>query len=56
MARQVYAREQALARQVQTLRIEIDEAKRDREVAQITESDFFRDLKDKARRLRPKPE
>src|SRR5881396_3907927 len=39
MARQVYAREQQLQRQVQQLRIEIDHAKKAREVADITESD-----------------
>jgi DNA-binding response OmpR family regulator len=52
MAREVYAREQSLKQQVQDLRIQIDEAKKAREVAEITESEYFRALRDKARRLR----
>jgi two-component system, cell cycle response regulator len=52
MARQVYAREQHLQRQVQQLRIEIDQARNASEVAVITESDFFRHLLEKAEDLR----
>jgi two-component system cell cycle response regulator len=52
MAREVYARELFLKQQVQELRIQIDEAKKAREVAEITESDYFRRLKERARRLR----
>jgi CheY-like chemotaxis protein len=52
MAREVIAREQALRQQVQVLRIEIDEAKKAREVAEITGSDYFRQLKERAQRLR----
>lgn len=52
MAREVYAREQSLKQQVQALRIEIDQAQKAREVAQITESDYFRTLRDRAQRLR----
>ena len=52
MARQVYAREQQLQRQVQQLRIEIDHAKKAREVAEITESDYFQQLRGKADELR----
>lgn len=52
MACQVYAREQSLRQQVQDLRIEIDEAKKAREVAEITETDYFRDLSEKAQKLR----
>ena len=54
MAREVYAREQALKQQVQELelRIQIDEAKKAREVAEITETEYFRDLCAKAQRLR----
>ncbi len=52
MAREVYAREQSLKQQVQELRIQIDEATKAREVAEITETEYFRDLVDKARRLR----
>jgi len=52
MAREVYAREQLLKQQVQELRIQIDEAKKAREVAEITETEYFRDLRAKAQRLR----
>ena len=52
MARQVYAREQQLQRQVQQLRIEIDHARKAREVADITESDYFQQLLGKAQELR----
>jgi two-component system cell cycle response regulator len=52
MAAEVYAREQSLKQQVQALRIQIDEAKKAREVAEITESDYFRKLKERARHLR----
>ena len=52
MARQVYAREQQLQRQVQQLRIEIDQERRAREVADITESDYFQQLLGKADELR----
>jgi two-component system cell cycle response regulator len=52
MARQVYAREQQLKRQVQQLRIEIDQERRTRDVAEITESVFFQQLLGKAEDLR----
>lgn len=52
MARQVYAREQQLQRQVQQLRIEIDQAHKAREVADITESEYFQQLPGKAEELR----
>jgi CheY-like chemotaxis protein len=52
MARQVYAREQQLQRQVQQLRIEIDQERRAREVAEITESEYFQQLLGKADELR----
>ena len=52
MARQVYAREQQLKQQVQQLRIEIDQARKAREVAEITESDYFQQLLGKAEELR----
>jgi CheY-like chemotaxis protein len=52
MAREVYAREQSLKQQVQELRIQIDEEKKAREVAEITESDYFRSLKRRAQHLR----
>ena len=52
MARQVYAREQQLQQQVQQLRIEIDQERRAREVADITESEYFQQLLGKADELR----
>jgi two-component system, cell cycle response regulator len=56
MARQVYAREQSLRQQVQELQIEIDEAKKARQVAEITETEYFRELRDKAQKLRQRSE
>jgi two-component system cell cycle response regulator len=52
MARQVYAREQQLKQQVQQLRIEIDQTRKAREVADITESEYFQQLLGKAEDLR----
>jgi DNA-binding response OmpR family regulator len=52
MARQVYARERQLQQQVQQLRIEIDQERRTREVAEITESEYFQQLLSKADELR----
>jgi DNA-binding response OmpR family regulator len=52
MAKEVYAREQSLKRQVLELRIQIDEAKRERDVAEITETEYFQQLRDKASKLR----
>jgi methyl-accepting chemotaxis protein len=52
MARQVYTRTQSLKQQVQELQIEIDVIKRQKQVEEIVESDFFKDLQTKARRMR----
>jgi HAMP domain-containing protein len=52
MAQQVYQREQMLRQQVQELRIEIDEVKKAHQVAEITETEYFRDLSAKAQKLR----
>jgi CRP-like cAMP-binding protein len=52
MVQQVYSREQNLKRQVAELRIEIDEVKKANQVAEITETDYFQQLQQKARRLR----
>ncbi len=52
MAREVYSREQSLRQQVQELRIQIDETTKAREVAEITGSEYFRGLKDRAPQLR----
>ncbi len=46
------ARERALRQEVQALKIEIDEAKRARQVAEITETDYFQHLREQAQRLR----
>jgi HAMP domain-containing protein len=52
MARQVYVREQQLKKQVSMLRIEIDENKKQEDVAEITESEYFQELQQKADALR----
>ncbi len=52
MAREVLAREARLREQVRELRIEIDHARQARQVAEITETDFFRDLSGRAADLR----
>jgi HAMP domain-containing protein len=55
MAREVQAREQRLKAQVQVLTIEIDRAREARLVAEITETDYFQQLKTKAQALRARP-
>jgi adenylate cyclase len=52
MARQVRAREERLQREIKDLSVQIDEGKRRREVAEITETDYFRDLQRRAEELR----
>lgn len=52
MARQIYMREQTLKQQVQELRIEINETKRQKQVKEIVESEFFQDLASRAQTLR----
>ena len=54
MADKVYQREQSLKRQVEALKIEIDETKRKKQVSEIADSDFFRELQAKARNMRSK--
>ena len=56
MAREVEAREQALKREVHQLRIEIDAGRAATQVAEITETDYFRNLERKAEELRARPE
>jgi CHASE3 domain sensor protein len=51
-ALEAYIREQSLKQQIQQLRIEIDEVKRQKQVSEIVETDFFQDLRAKARRMR----
>jgi CheY-like chemotaxis protein len=54
MAEEVRAREQRLKREVQLLRIEIDEARTSRQVAEITETEYFQALEAKIEMLRAK--
>jgi CheY-like chemotaxis protein len=54
MAVEVRSREERLKQQVQELRIQVDAAKNARDVAAITETDYFRHLQAKARSLRSK--
>ena len=56
MALEVYAREQRLRREVQQLRLEIDEAKKVRQVAEITETEYFQGLRQRAQALRARSE
>jgi methyl-accepting chemotaxis protein len=52
MARQVRAREERLKRQIKELSVQIDPGKRRRQVSEITETDYFRDLQRRASELR----
>lgn len=52
MAGLVRAREEALRRQVRELTIEIDVARQAKKVAEITNTDYFRDLRGRAAALR----
>jgi GAF domain-containing protein len=52
MLREAREREARLRRQVEELRIELDEAKQRQKVAEITESDYYQRLRDQAGNLR----
>jgi HAMP domain-containing protein len=52
MAREVIQREAGLRSQVQVLSVMIDEAKRGKEVAEITESEYFQSLAQRSRDIR----
>ena len=52
MAREVHAREERLREEVRELRIEIDVARQERQVAEITDTDYFRTLRNRAATLR----
>ena len=54
MAQAVKMRETKLREQVAALKIEIDDSKKAEEVAQITDSDSFRELQDKISKMRAK--
>jgi DNA repair ATPase RecN len=56
MTREVYAREQRLKREVQELRIEVDNIKAEHQVAEITGTDYFRELQREAKKLRRQAE
>lgn len=52
MVRQVHAREQTLRRQVEELRIEVDQARQSHQVSEITGTDYFQHLQSRAQELR----
>lgn len=52
MVNKVYQREQSLRQQVEELKIEIDVTKRQKQVSEIVDSDFFQDLQAQARTMR----
>ncbi|MBN1177575.1 MAG: HAMP domain-containing protein [Anaerolineae bacterium] len=52
MVSKVYAREQKLRQRVEELQIIIDEGKRQKQVDEITDSEFFRELQERARKMR----
>jgi CheY-like chemotaxis protein len=52
MAQEVHARERRLRHQVQELKIELDEAKQARQVAEITDTEYFQRLEARAEDLR----
>lgn len=54
MVHEIYAREQQLRQQVQKLRLEIDDVKRARQVAEIAESESFQKLQEEAKAMRNK--
>ena len=49
-----YIREAALRSEIAKLRIEIDQSRREKQVEEITDTQFFRDLKTRAREIRSK--
>lgn len=52
MAREVYAREQRLRSEMEELRIQIDEARKMQMVSEITDTEYFRALQEKAKQMR----
>jgi len=55
MAQEIALREQRLQQELQALRIQIDESRKDREVRQITETEYFRALQARIKELRGRP-
>lgn len=52
MVNEVLAREARLRQQIQALRIEIDQSRKQKEVDEIVESDYFKELQAKAKQIR----
>ncbi|MBW4578403.1 MAG: hypothetical protein KME42_02380 [Tildeniella nuda ZEHNDER 1965/U140] len=52
MVAQVKHREETLKRQVEELKIEIDQTRRVQQVSQITQTEYFKELKQKAKQIR----
>jgi methyl-accepting chemotaxis protein len=52
MAEKMYARQEELKREVAQLKIEIDQTRRQKEVKEIVDSDYFQDLKAKSESMR----
>jgi methyl-accepting chemotaxis protein len=52
MVGKVYQREQSLKRKVEELQIIVDERKKQEQVEEIADSDFFRDLQQRAKEIR----
>lgn len=52
VALESYIRERALRREIQQLRIEVDEAKRQKQVSEIVDTDFFQNVQVRARAMR----
>jgi HAMP domain-containing protein len=52
MVNQVIARQQRLRQQIRDLKIEIDESRKSQEVQEIVETDYFRNLQEKANKFR----
>ncbi|GEM_PF-3589072 len=52
MITQVKQREEKLKQQVEDLKIEIDQARRVQQVSQITQTDYFKELKQKVKQIR----
>jgi len=47
-----YSRESMLQRRISTLEIQIDEARKTKRVSEITETEYFQDLRAQAKQLR----
>lgn len=52
--REIYKREQKLKQEVAQLRVQIDQAKKERDVAEVIGADYFKKLQERAKKLRNK--